>query len=248
MAKATHGSSRTSQIALLVRQRIARGGERLWRLEDFDDLPFSAVAQALSRLKQKGTIQRLSKGVYYRSRHTSFGSSRPTPASLERMALEKTPIFPSGLAAASLLGFTTQTARRNEVATNAGSLPRKLIGGDTIVHTRRPAAWARLSSQDASLLDFLRQGAKFSELTPDATVRKTENLLSQPGTFERVLRIARHEPPRVRAMLGAFGEQLGQKPEVLRQLRASLNPFSKFDFGLFAALPNARAWQAKGNR
>jgi len=46
-------------------------------------------------------------------------------------------------------------------------------------------------------------------------------------------------------MLGAFGEQIGQKPEALRQLRASLNPFSKFDFGMLAALPNARAWQGK---
>ncbi len=248
MPKAIHGPERTSKVALSVRQRIERKGERLWRLKDFDDLPCTAVAQALSRLKQKGIIQRLSKGVYYRARPTSFGQSRPNPATLERMAREKTPIFPSGLAAASMLGFTTQTAKRNEVATHAGSLPRKLIGGDTIVHTRRPDAWARLSSQDAALLDFLRQGAKFSELSPEATVRRTEKLLSQPGTFERLLKISRHEPPRVRAMLGAFGEQIGQKPEVLRQLRASLNSFSKFDFGMLAALPNARAWQAKGNR
>jgi len=72
--------------------------------------------------------------------------------------------------------------------------------------------------------------------------------LSQPGTLERLLKVSRHEPPRVRAMLGAFGEKIGHKPEVLRQLRASLNPFSKFDFGMLAALPNARAWQAKENR
>ena len=52
----------------LVRRRIERAGERLWRLEDFDDLPFSAVAQSLSRLTREGTIERLSKGVYYRAR------------------------------------------------------------------------------------------------------------------------------------------------------------------------------------
>jgi hypothetical protein len=129
-----------------------------------------------------------------------------------------------------------------------GSLPRKLIAGDTIVHTRRPDAWARLSLPDAALLDFLRQGGKFSELSSDATVRKTEKLLSQPGTFEPLLKVSRHEPPRVRAMLGAFGEQIGHKPEVLRQLRACLNPFSKFDFGMLATLPNAHAWQAEENR
>src|SRR5438270_13414770 len=43
-------------VTRLVRQRVERGGERLWRLEDFRDLPFSAVAQALSRLKRNGTL------------------------------------------------------------------------------------------------------------------------------------------------------------------------------------------------
>ena len=54
----------SSQVMGLVRRRIERTGERLWRLEDFDDLPFSAVAQSLSRLTREGTIERLSKGVY----------------------------------------------------------------------------------------------------------------------------------------------------------------------------------------
>jgi predicted transcriptional regulator of viral defense system len=48
-----------------VRQRIEKGGERVWRLEDFRDLPFAAVAQALSRLTRAGTLERLSKGIYY---------------------------------------------------------------------------------------------------------------------------------------------------------------------------------------
>jgi hypothetical protein len=60
-------------VATAVRLRIERGGERLWRLEDFRDLPFPAVAQALSRMARAGTIERLSKGTYYRSRETAFG-------------------------------------------------------------------------------------------------------------------------------------------------------------------------------
>jgi hypothetical protein len=47
----TAGSRR---IMHQVRQRIERGGEKLWRLEDFRDLPFTAVAQALSRLTRQG--------------------------------------------------------------------------------------------------------------------------------------------------------------------------------------------------
>ena len=141
----THSKQPTesSPIMGLVRRRIERTGERLWRLEDFDDLPFSAVAQSLSRLTREGAIERLSKGVYYRARKTTFGKSLPSPTAIQKLASQrKSGLYPAGIAAANLLGFTTQTARRSEISTSALSLPRKLIGsGMTVVHTRRPEAW-----------------------------------------------------------------------------------------------------------
>jgi len=231
-----------------VRQQIERGGERLWKLEDFRDLPFMAVAQALSRLTRQGRLERLSKGVYYSSRNTAFGKSRPNPAAIQKLASRRQTVFPSGIAAANLLGFTTQTAKKNEVATSALSLPRKLVGSDTMIHTRRPEAWARLSERDAALLDFLRRAGRTSELSPEETTRRTIMLLSEKGHFERLLRIAASEPPRVRAMIGAIGQQLGKNRRALRRLRNSLNPFSRFDFGLLAGLRHARDWQARERR
>ncbi len=231
---------------MLVRQRIERGGERLWQVKDFRDLHFSAVAQALSRLTREGAVERLSKGVYYRNRKTAFGKSRPNPTAIWNLALQRKPIFPSGITAANHLGFTTQMAKQGEIATSAPSLPRKLIGNDTVVHTRRPGTWSRLSKTDAALLDFLRHGGKFSELNQEETIRRTLALLSEEGRLDRFLRIASTEPPRVRAMLGTIGEWLGAEPRRLQQLRDSLNPFSRFDFGSLRALPNARIWQAKG--
>jgi hypothetical protein len=244
-AKARPKSRRTTA---LIRQRIERGGERLWRLEDFRDLPFSAVAQALSRLTREGAVERLSKGVYYRNRETVFGKSRPNPTAIRSLASRRKTVFPSGIAAANLLGFTTQMATQGEIASSAGSLPRKLIGNETVIHTRRPEAWASLSEIDAALLDFLRRGGRFSELSQAETIRKTLALLSAQKCFDQLLKIADSEPPRVRAMLGALVERLGTSPKALRQLRTYLNPFSRFDFGLFAGLPNARSWQAKEPR
>jgi predicted transcriptional regulator of viral defense system len=232
----------------LVRQRIEQGGERVWRLEDFRDLPFAAVAQALSRLSRVGAIERLSKGVYYRGRQTAFGKSRPNPTAIQELAGRRKPVFPSGIAAANALGFTTQNARTGEIATSATSLPRKLIGQDTVIHTRRPEAWARLSQADAAFLDFLRHAGKSSELPPNETIRRTLDLLSERGRFERLLKVADTEPPRVRALLGAMGQQLGKDPSALRHLRETLNPFSRFDFGILAGLQHAREWQAKKRR
>ena len=112
--------------------------------------------------------------------------------------------FPRALPLPISLGFTTQIPKAGEIATSALSLPRKLVGKDTRIHTRRPQAWATLSETDAALLDFLRHGAEFSELSPENTIRKLTTLLSERGRLGRILTVADSEPPRVRAMLGAL--------------------------------------------
>lgn len=234
----------TQQTAKSIARRIERGGERLWRFEDFDGLPPAAIAQTLSRLARAGKLQRLSKGIYYRSRQTSFGKSMASPAALQKL-LPKGRAFPSGISAANLLGFTTQMPKQKEVATSAGSLPRKLIGADTIVHTRRPAHWDKLTDEEAAWLDFLRNAGKTSELSPEETANKTIALLKEKDRFERLLKIALSEPPRSRAILGALGDEMGKKPAMLAKLRDSLNPLSRYDFGQFAGLSTAHNWYAK---
>ncbi len=244
MSTAIKSHPNTSKITGLVRKRIENGGERLWRLKDFEDLSFQAVAQALSRLMRAGTIERIHKGVYYHARQTALGKSRPNLSTMQKFISGKR-VFPSGIAAANLLGFTTQNANKPEMATNGLSLPRKLVGSNAIIHTRRPEAWSILKEEDAALLDFLRHGGKASEMSPEETIRKTLKLLSEEGRFERLLKVATFEPPRMKALLGALGEQMGKNPSALKMLKGYLNPLSKFDFGLFAALKTAAKWQAK---
>jgi hypothetical protein len=239
---------RSRGTAKLIRSRIAKGGDRVWRFSDFPNISPPALAQTLSRLTRQGELRRLSKGVYYRSRQTALGGSAPNPAALRRLVGPPNSVFPAGTSAANLLGFSTQAASRSEVATSAMSLPRRLVGADTIIHTRRPEAWTRLSASDAALLDFLRRGANTSDLSPQETVSRTVTLFRGLGRFERLLKAAHSEPPRVRALMGAIGEMLGKKPAALRRLRASLNPLSRFDFGLLSSLPSAGRWQAKARR
>jgi hypothetical protein len=241
-------TAKPRSTANAIRDKIERNGERLWRHEDFRDQPFSAVAQTLSRLTRKGTLERVSKGLYYRSRATAFGPSRPNPKAIKRLAESTKTIYPSGTAAANLLGFSTQTPRRSELATSSLSLPKKLIGADTRVHARRPEAWKRLSETEAALLDFLRKAGKTSELSPERTVKKTLTLLAADRHLEQLLKVADSEPPRVRALLGALAEELGREPAAQTRLRASLNPLSRFDFGQLTSLTHARKWQAKERR
>ncbi len=237
--------SNIDSTSKVVRERVAESGERFWRLTDFESMPFTAVAQALSRMFRLGLIQRVGKGLYYKPRQTALGLSMPNLSQLRSLPIPGKGIFPAGCAAANLLGFSTQHTAKLEVATNGLSLPRLLVGKETIIHTRRPESWKELSYKEAAILDFLRQRGLSSEFSPGETVDKLLKHFHEAGRFKRLLQIAISEPPRVRAILGAIGQELGYSEKQLTALRKSLSPFSRFDFGHLIALKYAGQWQAK---
>jgi hypothetical protein len=231
-----------SSAAQVVRRRVERGGARFWRHSDFEGLPPAAVATALSRLAREGTLQRVAKGVYYRSTPTSFGPSIAGASAVAGQTL-RAPVHPAGLSAANLLGLSTQNPMRPEYATPAPGRPTALNAA--VVHTGRPAQRAALSVEDGAILETLRDRARFSDLSAEETVARLLRLLAQGDRFERLTRVGMSEPPRVRAMLGALGAELGMPDRTLQKLRGSLNPLSRYDFGALRALRYAKEWHAK---
>jgi hypothetical protein len=234
--------SRTGSAAASVRRRVLAGGERFWRHGDFAALPASAVATALSRLAREGELQRVGKGVYFRPRMTVLGSSMPAASGVVASSV-MTPVHPAGLSAANVLGLTTQNPARREYATTANDPPTALAGNR--VRTGRPTARAVLQPEEGALLELLRDRAATSDLSPAQTINRLQVLLAERQRFSRLAAAAVEEPPRVRAILGALGELTGADSGDVRKLRDSLNPLSRFDFGVLGYLPNARAWQAK---
>jgi hypothetical protein len=168
-------------------------------------------------------------------------------ARIRVLAASQKRVFPSGMAAANMLGFTSRIPSRIELATTATSLPHLFDNVRTIVHTRRPAKWRHLSETDGALLEFLRSRGIYSALTPEETVEKLLYHFREPGRYERLFAVMKTEPPRVRAMLGAIGEQLGQPDSALFKLGETLRSVSRYDFGILAALPCARRWLVKGH-
>ncbi len=227
-----------------IRRQIEQEDGKYWRQTDFPDLPPFAVSQTLSRLVKAGALERVSKGLYYRPRTTRFGRSRPSEAEIQALPIHQT-VLPAGVSAANLLGFTTQNAAQGEFATASASVPRKIIGTRTRLHTRRPETWNSLSSTEAALLDLLRTRGKFSELSAEDTQQRLLLYLHEGDRFEHLAAIAHAEPPRVRAMLGAIGQELKKSTPQLAPLRQSLNPISRFDFGKLRTLHYAKEWQAK---
>lgn len=229
----------------VIRKQIEKGGDRIWRLSDFPDRPGAAVAQALSRLVKAGVLCRAGKGLYYRPRTTAFGPSIPSSAHLLATLAKHVKVFPSGTAAGSFLGLTTQMPGKRVISTTRQSVPRQLIGKDTVVHTRRPEKWKHLADMEASFLELLRDRARSSELTPEETVGYCIDYLTKPGVFHKLRPIVTDEPPRVRAIFGALCTDAGIAPGKLVSLHKGLNPLSRFDFGVFKVLRSAKHWQSK---
>lgn len=230
--------------AELIRRQIKEGGEGYWRYSDFSHLPSMAVSKALSRLAADGVLERVSKGLYYRPCQTRFGRSRPSQSDIQKL-LTKQNLHPAGLSAANLLGFTTQNAISGEFATSANSVPRTIVGSRARLHTRRPQTWNDLEATDAAMLDFLRSRGNLSELSPAETKQRLLEYFREGERFERLVAVASSEPPRVRAMLGAIGQELRKSPQEVEKLRNGLNPLSRFDFGKLNNLRYAREWQAE---
>jgi len=231
-------------VAEKIRKEVEKKEGGYWRPTDFFDFPAAAVSKTLSRMAKEGSLERVSKGLYYRPRHTRFGRSRPSQSEMQRL-LEEYNLRPAGVSAANLLGFTTQNAPAGEFATSANSAPRKLIGSRAIVHTRRPETWNDLPITDTALLDFLRSRGELSDLPPAETKHRLLDYFREDDRFERLAHAAETEPPRVRAMLGAIGQELHKSRQALKQLKKGLNPISRFDFGKLKSLRYAQEWQAK---
>jgi hypothetical protein len=225
-----------------VRNRVTRGGERFWKHSDFSGLPASAVSQALSRLARGGELQRMHKGLYYRSRPTVLGPSRPSPSAVAEEG-SSARLDAAGLTAANLLGFSSQSPARPEYASSAQAASRALR--NALVHTRRPANRTRLTETEGALLEFLRDRGATSDLDQPRTCQRLLDLLKDESSYTRLAKAAQAEPPRVRAMLGAAGEQLGMPERWVEELRRSLNPLSRFEFGALACLSAAKRWQAQ---
>lgn len=235
-----------NSIAGKVRKRIEKGGPgTLWTYVDFRPLPFLAVAAALSRLAKEGAVRRIRKGVYYSPRNTRFGELSPDPASVAAAVLKNRGIEwkPSGLPAYNGLGLTTQVSPTMtlDVPTKIYSL---MTNPGARLRLRRDTTVSGLSDRERAVLDALRDLPNIPGSSPAETTSKIRDLFATGElSINRVGRRSMTEPPRVRALLGAIGSEVGGDHRVLASIKKSLNPMTTFRLGVSETLPKAREWR-----
>lgn len=231
-------------IAASISKRVlsAESGS-VWTYSDFKSLSTAAVAASLSRLAKTGALRRARKGVYYKPRSTRWGMIAPDSRSIAEAVLSHRGIrwVPTGLPVYNALGLTTQVSSVSTYAVEDGSISLS-TGLPGRIRLRR-AMVGDLSAEERGTLDALRDLRKIPDTSPADVLNRLATVISSRRlSFKRLAAAALTEPPRVRALLGAIGSEIGANPMLLARLKKSLNPTTSFKVGLSSTFPAARAW------
>lgn len=232
----------TPSTAATVRKAVLASSDRYWRVADFDGHSPTAVARELSRLAGGKELSHVAKGLYYRPGRTPLGKSMPSRALVTKLT-SGADLHPAGQSAANVLGLSTQNPAIGVFATIRSRRPT--VVSDARVFTDRPVSRIDLTRTEASILEVLRDGARASDMDPESTRRRVVALMRSEVRVGPFLRAALNEPARVRAIVGALAQEAGVSHRRLVNLKKSLSPFSRFDFGALGQLRYARDWQAQ---
>ncbi len=207
---------------------------------------FYSAAKALERMQQKGTIKKISKGVFYIPRKTIFGELGPdSNGILERYLFEngKRVAYETGFSLYNRLGLTTQMAFKIKVATKGN--PIKIDIGTLKVSSVK--SYVAVTDQNYQLLGFL-DALKDIKRIPDCSVlqavKRMRFLIKDLTAKEKneLIQYALFYPARVRALLGAILENL-QLNLNLDELKKSLNPLTKVKLSIKETeLPTINNW------
>lgn len=196
---------RTDNVSRRVRQRVLRGGVRLWSVEDFSGSP-AAVNSELRRLVQSGELVRVRRGVYWRGKKGRFGMTRPPQGEALRKTIgEREAIGATGWYASNLLGLSTQISPVEMLAVTH----RRPKGfGDVKIVTRSGRSGrrdARLNDLEVTFLEALEGWDRYVEVKSPVALRRFLELLDRDEIrVRRLVQASRTEPPAVRERLRAI--------------------------------------------
>lgn len=237
--------TKRKSVAYEITRRIFRNRSKsLWSFRDFSDLDPIPVAAALSRLFRAGKLRRVRRGIYYRPKRSAFGETRPDPALVADAVFgERKSIRLRGY---NTLGVTTQVG--NDMVRAVDRPTRiKPVRGVAMRALVRPITQQKGITEDERLtLDVLRNIHRIPDASTANTVKRIKTLIADKRVpLARLVRFARAEPPRVRALLGAIADDLGYHGAVV-ELRRTLNPLTRYRFdGLGEILTSAHKWNIK---
>ena len=211
---------------------------------------FVTAAKAIERLQKNGTINKLSKGVFYKPKMSIFGALPPDYNSILKNYLYKDGKrvgYITGGVLYNQLNLTTQNYFRTQIATNRS---RKKIDISWL-KTNSVKAYAEVTEENYPLLGILDALKDIKSISDTSASKAVTMLMAKIKEFtkkdiESLIQYALLYPPRVRALLGAIIENIFSYEFNLERLRESLNPLTTFKLGINNIdLPTIQNWNIK---
>ncbi len=205
-----------------------------------------AMAKELSRLAQKGVLNRLEKGKYFKPRRTTFGVLKPSDNEIINTILDSSKGYLSGVGAFNSLGLTSQISNTIEIAV-FDFRPSKEIAGLKIKFRKSNVNIKPENVEILQILDAVRYINRIPDSTPDDALTiiiakiKSMSIRRKKALLEYAL----DYNPAVRAVIGAVFELISENISVVKFYK-SLNPLSTFRLGISnKVLPNKSKWRIK---
>lgn len=222
-----------------IRQQIA--DFESGKVFSLEDLSLSkgeqkAAVMSLGRLVQRGVIERLSPGNYYKPKETAFGKVGPTIEDRFRDLLydKNKPIgYITGLYAFNYLGLTTQQPTVLEVGVN---FPKRSIKR-RIYSVRFVLQRNLITEENIELLRIL-DSLKWIKKIPDTSIERSYELLKAVvqgycvEEQEQLVKLALNYSPLTRALLGSMIVNKALSELLLE----TLSPLTRFKIGLSSTL------------
>ncbi len=240
------------KIAELVKYRIDRFAEGyVFTYADFNVAAEkeSALKIALYRLVKSGTIERLSKGRFYKPKPGIVKKLKPNEYEIVKDLLidgNKTIGYITGYSIFNSLKLTTQVPNVIQIAVN---FDKKAIkrGIYTVKFVRQ---WNKITKANIPLLQLL-DCIRFIKSIPDTTtansITRITILLKELSEPEKkqIVDLAINYPPSTRALTGAIFEQQGYV-EFANKLQKTLKTTTWYSFNITQELlPNKLKWKIK---
>lgn len=226
-------------LATQIRNRIKRfpAGKTF----GYDDLhiakeDYVAAAKTLGRLQKTGLIKKISKGIFYKPEQTVFGDLKPDYQEQLRPYLfenGKRIAYETGVSLYRRLGLTTQMAFRIKIASRG----KRIDINRSSLKATGVKSYAEVTEKNYEVLGLL-DAFKDIKRIPDTSVAQSVKRLSailkelDKKQTEILVKYAFLYPPRVRALVGAILQNIGNKSQELDKLKQSLNPLSIIKLGL----------------
>jgi hypothetical protein len=240
-------------LATDIRRKV--GGFPKGKTFGYEDLripkgDYATAAKALERLQKEGLIKKISKGVFYKPEQTVFGELQPDYSELLRPYLfenGKRVAYETGTSLYNRLGLTTQMAFRIKIASR-GKRIRVNRGTLKVTPVKSYTEVTDNNYETLGLLDAFKDIKRIPDCPVAHAVRRLTAIIKELNDQQTtsLMRYALLYPARVRALVGAVLENIGQKEQGMKKLKDSLNPLTTIQLGLKETeLPTQGNWYIK---